>query len=337
MVVGLAVEQEKADSTAEGSTDDMHGSEHHSAHGPETGLICDEEPDNHPQADTDDRSAGIQDLVTSSDVWSLTLRQRHLLHQHWLSEINKMAKNQVPTMDDLYRNYEAACKRKEEACRDIQISVLREARVVGMTTTAAARLHDMLMKLKPEIIVVEEAGEVLESHILACLTPYTQQLILIGDHMQLRPTAAIRTPNQLNVSLFERMVTGGVEYVSLSVQRRMRPCISHLVSPLYPNLVDHPSVKNFADVTGVKRSTFFLDHEGDESCDKDTSSGSKMNKKEAVLIVEFCVYLLRQGCYNAKDIVILSMYSRQVLVIPCERSTSNVRLNRPGTFHQDPY
>lgn len=39
----------------------------------------------------------------------------------------------------------------------------------------------------PQIVVVEEAAEVLEAQVLASLAPNTQHLILIGDHEQLRP------------------------------------------------------------------------------------------------------------------------------------------------------
>ena len=38
-----------------------------------------------------------------------------------------------------------------------------------------------------QILVVEEAAEVLEAHVLACLSETVQHLILIGDHKQLRP------------------------------------------------------------------------------------------------------------------------------------------------------
>ncbi len=38
-----------------------------------------------------------------------------------------------------------------------------------------------------QIVVVEEAAEVLEAHVLAALAPQTQHLILIGNHEQLRP------------------------------------------------------------------------------------------------------------------------------------------------------
>ena len=37
------------------------------------------------------------------------------------------------------------------------------------------------------MVIVEEAGEVFEAHILASLAPTAEHLILIGDHEQLRP------------------------------------------------------------------------------------------------------------------------------------------------------
>ena len=42
-----------------------------------------------------------------------------------------------------------------------------------------------------QIIICEEAAEVLEAHVLASLSPQTEQLILIGDHDQLRPKVEV--------------------------------------------------------------------------------------------------------------------------------------------------
>jgi len=42
-----------------------------------------------------------------------------------------------------------------------------------------------------QIVVCEEAAEVLEAHVLASLTRNTEQLILIGDHEQLRPKVQV--------------------------------------------------------------------------------------------------------------------------------------------------
>lgn len=38
------------------------------------------------------------------------------------------------------------------------------------------------------MVLVEEAGQVLEAHVLGSLVPSIQHLILIGDPLQLRPT-----------------------------------------------------------------------------------------------------------------------------------------------------
>ena len=81
-----------------------------------------------------------------------------------------------------------------------------------MTTTCAARSHDMLVALGAKVIIVEEAAEILEAHILTSLTPSTEHLILIGDHLQLRPSVAVDVlarKHNLNVSLFERLINNG--------------------------------------------------------------------------------------------------------------------------------
>lgn len=42
-----------------------------------------------------------------------------------------------------------------------------------------------------QIVLVEEAAEVPESHVLACLSKGVEHLIQIGDHMQLRPKVEV--------------------------------------------------------------------------------------------------------------------------------------------------
>lgn len=51
-----------------------------------------------------------------------------------------------------------------------------------MTLTGCAKYSHYLKELKSPITVIEEAAEVLESHTISVLTPYTKHLILIGDH-----------------------------------------------------------------------------------------------------------------------------------------------------------
>ena len=40
-------------------------------------------------------------------------------------------------------------------------------------------------------MIVEEAAEVFEAHIVTSLTKKTKHVILIGDHEQLKPNAAV--------------------------------------------------------------------------------------------------------------------------------------------------
>lgn len=74
----------------------------------------------------------------------------------------------------------------------------------------AAKFRSILQRVKPRIIIVEEAAEVLESHIITSINPGCQHLILIGDHKQLRPSPNVydlAKDYNLDVSLFERMVS----------------------------------------------------------------------------------------------------------------------------------
>ena len=71
----------------------------------------------------------------------------------------------------------------DEAKREI----LAGATIVGITTSGAAKNQELIRKLNCKIVIVEEAAEVLEAHILVNLTASNEQLVLIGDHRQLRP------------------------------------------------------------------------------------------------------------------------------------------------------
>jgi superfamily I DNA and/or RNA helicase len=56
--------------------------------------------------------------------------------------------------------------------------------VIGMTTTGAAKFRKILQEVRPRLVIVEEAAEVLEAHTITSLNPECQHLILIGDHQQ---------------------------------------------------------------------------------------------------------------------------------------------------------
>ena len=245
-------------------------------------------------------------------LWDLTQRERHWLYRTWMRDWYTQHTEQLAS---LQIRYDRNCKELNRMEQDLQVEVLSSARIIGMTTTAVAKYQPLLQAIQPEIVVVEEAAEVLESHIVTALTGATKQVILIGDHQQLRPGTAVyrlATHYNLDVSLFERLVRNGLPHVTLSRQRRMRTEISKLIAPIYPNLRDHPDVLGWPSVRGVVPDMFFLDHSEPEGSNND--SASKTNKFEAAFTTALCAYLLRNG-YMQSQITILSTYVGQLLLI----------------------
>ncbi|CAG2058119.1 unnamed protein product [Timema podura] len=169
-------------------------------------------------------------------------------------------------------------------------------------------------------VIVEEAAEVLESHIVASLTKDCQHLILIGDHKQLRPSNAVyklAREFKFDVSLFERMLNNGMHCKVLQLQHRMRPEIAELITPtIYPVLMNHSSVETYPDVKGMLKNVYFVKHNKPEA--QDVESSSRSNRHEAEFLLALCQYLILQG-YDGEDITILTTYSGQMLYLREER------------------
>ena len=181
------------------------------------------------------------------DVYRLPIWNRWRLYRLWRQRLNIEQRKQLQICQV---EFEGALARDKEATTMEEYRVLRKAQVIGMTTTCDARYRTILQKICPKIVLVEEAAEVLEAHIIASLTKGCQHLILIGDHKQLRPTPAVyelAKKYKLDVSLFERMVNVGIQCEKLSVQHRMRPEIAALMKHIYKDLENHESVKTYED------------------------------------------------------------------------------------------
>ncbi|KAI9188976.1 hypothetical protein H9P43_000398 [Blastocladiella emersonii ATCC 22665] len=272
----------------------------------------------------------LAELAAIDDVWSLTLTERATLaeymHQHLLDEHQRNLRSLRNKSDELRRQVKSMLE-----TRDVQ--ALRNKRIVGMTTTGAAKNQHIMRSLRPKIIICEEAGEVLEAHILAALHRSVHQLILIGDHKQLRPKvneyelcvgskrgAAYR----FNVSLFERLIIAErpqipptLPYVMLQYQRRMKPEISQFIrlGGIYPHLKDGDNTLGRPPVRGMVKDVFFLSHEYHQrSVKEEFASQSHSNEFEADMIVALVEYFLKQG-YDHNQLVVLTPYIGQLLLI----------------------
>ena len=90
-----------------------------------------------------------------------------------------------------------------------------------MTITGASINSDIIQRLAPKIVIVEEAAEILEPSLLAAFNEDIEHLILIGDHKQLKPnvdTYELRKKFNFNVSMMERLIMSGMEFKMLEQQ-----------------------------------------------------------------------------------------------------------------------
>ena len=246
------------------------------------------------------------------DIYGLKTEDRWRLYRLWRKRAEEHHNELFLTRQG---EYEEAIEREQEITRKEEYEILRKACVIGMTTTCAAKYRSILNMIRPRIVIVEEAAEVLEAHIIASLTPGCQHLILIGDHQQLRPTPAVyemAKKFKLDVSLFERMVNVGVQCEMLNVQHRMRPEIAALMKHIYDGLENHESVERYEDIKGMKKNMFFINHKYME--ESINQSHSHVNKHEAEFLVALCRYLLQQG-YEAHQITLLTTYTGQKYAI----------------------
>lgn len=194
--------------------------------------------------------------------------------------------------------------------------LIAKKNVVAMTTTCAARMNFIFRFLKTRIVIFEEAAEILEAHILPCLTPYTEHVIMIGDHMQLKPF--VSHSSTVHQSLFERLVCADFHVNALNTQYRMRNDFVDLLCPLiYKKLLSHNSVKEFPPVRNMAMNLYFLDHREPETQVHNTFP---MNVWEKQKIYKIVCHLVKVSGYKKNEIVVLTPYLLQADSIKCELS-----------------
>ncbi|KAI1124436.1 P-loop containing nucleoside triphosphate hydrolase protein, partial [Nemania abortiva] len=260
-----------------------------------------------------------------NSVWALNKTERLGKIQQWENEIKEEKLLELVThindFNKSQKTYQNLWKEKTE-------HILQTKRIIACTTTAASMYASEIQSATPGIIVVEEAGEILESHILAAMGPTTKQLIQIGDHKQLRPKAKCfklsvesRNGYDLNRSLFERLMLQGRPNCTLLNQHRMRPEISDLIKHTYPALSDAPNTQNRPHLLGFQDDVIFVNHSHPEAkhnvlVDKwdPHMKSSKQNVYEADMVLK-CVRYLGQQNYKTDNIVILTPYLGQLSLL----------------------
>ena len=187
----------------------------------------------------------------------------------------------------------------------------------------------MLKSLNLEIVICEEAGEVMEAHTLCSLFPSVQHAIFIGDPEQLRPDVneqkmsletAIGSQYRLDESLFERCMVPTdpnlrpMPTSHLNIQRRMHPDIAEIPRLIYPYLKNHPSTGLQPPAKGIAKRVFWVDHRVPEA-DPEAASKSYINPYEVAMVTGMIRYLIRGSAYSLGDIAILTPYNDQLTAL----------------------
>ncbi|KAI3396201.1 hypothetical protein diail_339 [Diaporthe ilicicola] len=267
-----------------------------------------------------------QVLKHHQSVWSIAPPLRTKYIQKWFSAI---LQEKVERVQELARQYNLTQERLDVQFSENKASILRSKRIIGCTTTAAAKYTRLITSAQPDVVIVEEAAEIQESHVLTALTPSVKQLIQIGDHNQLRPkinnyqlTVEKGDGYDLNRSLFERLILQGHPHTTLRKQHRMHPDISFLVKELtYPDLEDGPNTSAREAIRGLEDRVIFVNHnhpelQNDRIGDRrdQGSKSSKENEFEARMVLSTVRFLAQQG-YGTKNMVVLTPYLGQLRLV----------------------
>jgi superfamily I DNA and/or RNA helicase len=127
------------------------------------------------------------------NIYELALADRIALLDHWVQEVhgNIIAE----TFDEIQKD-DRLRQLIADVHDEVDRRVLETADVIGVTTSGLAKRISVLRHIDAKVVFWEEAGEVLEAHMLSAVIPSVQHLIQIGDHQQLRPQI-----NNYNLSL----------------------------------------------------------------------------------------------------------------------------------------
>ncbi|RYP89995.1 hypothetical protein DL770_003898 [Monosporascus sp. CRB-9-2] len=259
-------------------------------------------------------------------VWDM---EPALRNEHLTKWVGALIQEKVEGIEELTKTFDLNQQRIDDLYNTSKVELLRSKRIIGCTTTAAAMQQKLIRAASPDVILVEEAGEILESHVLTAMSPSVKQLILIGDHKQLRPkvnnyalTVEKGDGYDLNMSLFERLIRQGFRHTTLRKQHRMDPEISRIARALtYPDLEDGYRTAGRPMIDGLRDRVIFVNHEHPETelpsiADRRDVGykSSKQNEFESVMVLRLVRYLAQQG-YGTDRMVVLTPYLGQLRLL----------------------
>ena len=118
-------------------------------------------------------------VLQAHEIWSMPKASRQAIINQW---VEKIRKEEVERLCNTASRYNDIVDELDRKFKEKDGYILKYKRIIGCTTTAAAKYTSKIREAAPDVVLVEEAGEILESHVITALGHSAKQLILIGDH-----------------------------------------------------------------------------------------------------------------------------------------------------------
>ena len=239
-----------------------------------------------------------------TDIWQLPLEDRWRLYRFWVSELYITAQSKLEKVYQL--DMDAIVKRSQRIHDETDLSILQSASVIGMTTSAAVKVHRVLKRLKASIVLVDESADILQPITAAVLPPGSEQLVLMGECLpklnQHQTVKKLTENSSVKASLIQRLNEHDYSVHTLGMQHRMSPEVSKIARNL--SLIDDfkhsPLVTGCSENFGVAHNVFFIEHAEEVSPAKHESS----------FLWALCNYLLSKGC-REDQITVLTTFPAQ--------------------------
>lgn len=139
------------------------------------------------------RDAGIfaqePHIQDAAAIWSMPPAVRQQKLEDWKLAINRSV---VDDIWKLARDFDECQDELSRKFNESDVALLKQKRIIGCTTTGAAKYTEDIKAASPGVLLVEEAGEILESHVITALGKDTNHMILIGDHKYVNATAFVQ-------------------------------------------------------------------------------------------------------------------------------------------------
>lgn len=200
---------------------------------------------------------------------------------------------------------------RKGAGKGAQNEVIGKADVVCATVIGSGM--GLLRNFDFPFVVVDEAAQIIEPACLIPLAKGSAQVLMVGDQCQLPATVLSHQAQKagLDVSLFDRLITMGMEVHMLSIQYRMHPMIAEFPSwRFYDHKLEtgvRPADRPVVPLQGLDLGTMAVIHVGAS----EYSQGlSKSNEGEAEC-VEHLVRAMQATC-ALSEVGVITPYSAQV-------------------------